>query len=445
MRERDRLCHAPVALRLAICAIAASVVFTGASAKDWWSNQIIEEATVDASYGWDGVQMVLWNGQPAIAYTVHVGDPDYHAVRFAWWDGYDWITEEVWSTSEDWWGVLGLSLAIVPPNRPAVSFVFFGYPEGEMGPKYAERVNGSWQVTDLPTLGSCDWLGMSSSLDVWQGEPVVVSSAIDCPTTLFMHTRANGVWSVGGLEYGNRAQLRVLGNSNAAFVYNDGWLKYHEFAVTYPLGDPVVLEDPFETGYRFDFRVRNGEPAIAYIDSWTGDVRYTWRQNDTFNSRFILERTGSPSYSVPSLAVASDGRATAAFVQSEPYTSSLLRWAADCPSGWAVYEFAVHSGSSIPHYSNIFGPSNLAMIAHSVDGNLFLATRYANGDVNCDGSVDTADIDAFLLAFLNPSGYAAAYPHCDISTADINGDNAVDSADIDGIVACIANGGCGCP
>ena len=62
------------------------------------------------------------------------------------------------------------------------------------------------------------------------------------------------------------------------------------------------------------------------------------------------------------------------------------------------------------------------------------------GDCNCDGVVDTADIDAFVLALVNPAGYAAAYPDCDLMTADLNGDGSVDTADIDGFVAAIVGG-----
>ena len=62
------------------------------------------------------------------------------------------------------------------------------------------------------------------------------------------------------------------------------------------------------------------------------------------------------------------------------------------------------------------------------------------GDLNCDGAVDTADIDAFVLALVDPVGYAAVFPGCDIMLADMNGDGAVDTADIDGFVAAIIGG-----
>jgi 6-phosphogluconolactonase (cycloisomerase 2 family) len=62
------------------------------------------------------------------------------------------------------------------------------------------------------------------------------------------------------------------------------------------------------------------------------------------------------------------------------------------------------------------------------------------GDLNCDGAVDTADIDGFVLALVDPAAYAAAFPACNYLLADCNGDGAVDTADIDAFVALIVGG-----
>ncbi len=62
------------------------------------------------------------------------------------------------------------------------------------------------------------------------------------------------------------------------------------------------------------------------------------------------------------------------------------------------------------------------------------------GDMNCDGSVDFFDIDAFVPAVTDPAGYEAAYPDCDIMLADCNGDGLVDFFDIDCFVAIITGG-----
>ncbi len=57
------------------------------------------------------------------------------------------------------------------------------------------------------------------------------------------------------------------------------------------------------------------------------------------------------------------------------------------------------------------------------------------GDMNCDGALDNADIDGFVLALTDPAAYALAFPDCDISAADCNNDGATDNGDIDAFVA----------
>ncbi|MBN2445678.1 MAG: Ig-like domain-containing protein [Phycisphaerae bacterium] len=65
---------------------------------------------------------------------------------------------------------------------------------------------------------------------------------------------------------------------------------------------------------------------------------------------------------------------------------------------------------------------------------------YDLGDMNCDGSADVFDIDAFVLAITNPTAYAAAYPDCDINLADCNQDSSVDVFDIDAFVNVLTGG-----
>jgi hypothetical protein len=57
------------------------------------------------------------------------------------------------------------------------------------------------------------------------------------------------------------------------------------------------------------------------------------------------------------------------------------------------------------------------------------------GDLNCDGNINFLDINPFVLALVDPAGYAATYPDCDRMRADINGDGVVDFADINAFVA----------
>lgn len=68
--------------------------------------------------------------------------------------------------------------------------------------------------------------------------------------------------------------------------------------------------------------------------------------------------------------------------------------------------------------------------------------EYALGDLNCDGEVDFFDIDAFLLALLDPPAYAAQYPDCYHELADADASGIVDLFDLDPFVVCVLNGGC---
>jgi WD40 repeat protein len=52
------------------------------------------------------------------------------------------------------------------------------------------------------------------------------------------------------------------------------------------------------------------------------------------------------------------------------------------------------------------------------------------GNLNCDNAVDVDDIEPFVLAMLDPAGYQAAHPGCDILRADVNGDGRVDGGDV---------------
>lgn len=65
------------------------------------------------------------------------------------------------------------------------------------------------------------------------------------------------------------------------------------------------------------------------------------------------------------------------------------------------------------------------------------ATRPANitisamlGDLNCDCAVNSADVTQVVLALVDPAGYVATHPNCDINAADINRDGRVDGRDV---------------
>lgn len=56
------------------------------------------------------------------------------------------------------------------------------------------------------------------------------------------------------------------------------------------------------------------------------------------------------------------------------------------------------------------------------------------GNLNCDCELDLLDVDAFVLALLDPAGYAIAYPGCDILRGDMQPDGNVDGLDVRGFL-----------
>jgi hypothetical protein len=67
-------------------------------------------------------------------------------------------------------------------------------------------------------------------------------------------------------------------------------------------------------------------------------------------------------------------------------------------------------------------------------GHGFLLTPIEKGDLNCDGAINAFDIEPFILALLNPAGYALQFPDCAAGFGDVNGDGAVDAFDIEPFV-----------
>ncbi|TWT45668.1 hypothetical protein RAS1_20960 [Phycisphaerae bacterium RAS1] len=93
-----------------------------------------------------------------------------------------------------------------------------------------------------------------------------------------------------------------------------------------------------------------------------------------------------------------------------------------------------------------FGAGERATYADNGSAQLAAARQLArlplrrDGDANCDGSIDILDINAFVFALSDPSGYMAAYPSCNIQNADVNRDCNIDVLDINPFIALLAGG-----
>lgn len=73
------------------------------------------------------------------------------------------------------------------------------------------------------------------------------------------------------------------------------------------------------------------------------------------------------------------------------------------------------------------------------DDNVVTVDVQCRGDLNCDGLINAFDIDPFVMALTDPSGYIHAYPGCDILRADCNGDNTLSPFDIDPFIVLLTS------
>jgi hypothetical protein len=67
-----------------------------------------------------------------------------------------------------------------------------------------------------------------------------------------------------------------------------------------------------------------------------------------------------------------------------------------------------------------------------------LVPQRVAGDLNCDGAINFADVNAFVLALSDPAGYEAMYPDCNLLNGDVNFDGQVNFADINPFVALLS-------
>ena len=113
-----------------------------------------------------------------------------------------------------------------------------------------------------------------------------------------------------------------------------------------------------------------------------------------------------------------------------------------------VWDFGDDETSTSPSPAHTYAAPGWYLVSCTVtddDGVSITDWRHLNvpplaGDLNCDGAVDNFDVDAFVLALVQPEAYYATYPDCNHLHADANGDGSVDSFDIDPFVDLLTGG-----
>jgi endonuclease/exonuclease/phosphatase family metal-dependent hydrolase len=128
-------------------------------------------------------------------------------------------------------------------------------------------------------------------------------------------------------------------------------------------------------------------------------------------------------------------------------------WRSDTSDFWpGQLDFIIWSDSAIGlgnHYilytpemspTNLSNYGLLATDSEASDHLMFVtdfsvAPPFEPGDMNCDGTINTLDIEPFVLALTEPNAYELNYPDCDINLADINSDGVINTLDIEAFIA----------
>jgi hypothetical protein len=200
------------------------------------------------------------------------------------------------------------------------------------------------------------------------------------------------------------------------------------------------LTSPYEySDFGPEIGMANSTPNLN-LRIWEGAadhyVELTPLQPDTWYNLWVWVDTAANTYSLW-LNTAVGGAATAAdrLVAAGDLEEFGFRTGTSSPM--RTFYIKTSGGSS----GENFGPLYLDDIYIETDDALNLANPTVRpGDVNCDGHVDTADIDAFVLAVVDPAGYAAQWPGCPAANADCNGDGQIDTGDIDAFVGLVVGG-----
>jgi hypothetical protein len=175
----------------------------------------------------------------------------------------------------------------------------------------------------------------------------------------------------------------------------------------------IVRSDPLDLTVTYFGGTPSGQPPVAY--GFT--KRVLKDQPFVVELPATFDNSGLPlTYQI----LSGPAQATVPAGQAGPYP--LMQPAAGA-KGLDSFTFRVTSGA---------GNSNVATVTLDYD--------LLRGDLNCDGTVDFADINPFVLYLSNFAAWQATYPDCPPVAGDINADDSFNFGDINPFVALLTGG-----
>jgi hypothetical protein len=472
---------------LTMAAVAALLGWAGvpAGAYDYWYNWVVDPGPNVGSYS---SLEILPSGQPCISYC----DFSSHSLKYIECQGDNNWDATVVHPGSDFYAGAYSSLALRPNGEPAISYQVTTdiFPSGQLW--YAWRESGVWTTEHIPGTG----VYSHTSLAFLLPRSPVDHQAISCYE--YYETPAGGgslclVEYIGGQwiwtdvdnftaeDVGQYSSLAVQPTGEPAISYYDASHGDLRFAYRTTLGDWVYHlvdgNDPARdvgqyTSLAFfppDHPTLPGMPAISYHDVTNKRLKFAWLDpNDGWQTivvpcllpydvglwtSLLIAPDGQPAISyfvAPLDARVPPGVYYASHTGSDLYTD----WDWEVVDGSHEELVGLYTSLEIFPVDHPVLPGVSAVSYYDATNHRlkYALRHYCIGDLNCDGMIDFADINPFVLYLSNNAAWQAAYRGCPISNGDINLDGTFGQGSFGDInpfvglmVECGAVGTCQCP
>ncbi|MFH1747060.1 MAG: FG-GAP-like repeat-containing protein [Planctomycetota bacterium] len=175
------------------------------------------------------------------------------------------------------------------------------------------------------------------------------------------------------------------------------------------------------------------DPTLLYSNDG-GTLTQTWSSGATYfghsDIRFCdVDRDGDPDLAETHF---SDGKVHI-YLNVNGTLESAPSWTYDSPSVGTAIAFGDINGDQWPDL--IVGNSGEPCVKV-----FYAQVPELPGDMNCDGTVNSYDIDGFICALSPTCDYEGMFPDCNRMLADCNADGEVNSYDIDSFIALVGGG-----
>jgi hypothetical protein len=261
----------------------------------------------------------------------------------------------------------------------------------------------------------------------------------DPTATLTLESTKNGLTVAPGaaIDWTIKVSVSAGDNAGLALISTD---------LVQDANNPAFLDLPAAAGVPTGMTNFARSAGISNPGSAAPDFGYRGDQRGTGHKDLVQIGGGQNTFGTamaPGSGIAESATVVAGVAQSAAQIVATGSFAA--PSTQGVYTVRLANGlvnvlnpASPPPLPPAFWPVSKATVGALPAITFSVGSPVCRGDCNCDGSINFADINAFVAALQNP-GAACSFANC-----DVDGSGAINFADINAFVERLQNHGGPC-